>query len=100
MKFDWNSADSDLYGHYYAVQAMLNHGGKAWEKYNTLFRDQVLNNQNDDGSYKVLNAGGKINAVGGSFQGTSAFAVHYRTCLATLMLEAYYRFLPATGAKQ
>ena len=100
MKFDWNSADSDLYGHYYAVQAMLNHGGKAWEKYNTLFRDQVLNNQNDDGSYTVIKAGGKINAVGGSFQGTNAFSVHYRTCLATLMLEAYYRFLPATGAKQ
>ena len=25
---------------------------------------------------------------------------HYRTCLATLMLESYYRFLPATGQKQ
>ncbi|YCM44256.1 hypothetical protein V2O64_23395 [Verrucomicrobiaceae bacterium 227] len=99
MKFDWNTADSDLYGHYYAVQAMINHGGKAWEKYNKLFRDQVLNNQNKDGSYKPLNKGGKINAVAASFQGNSAFAVHYRTCLSTLMLEAYYRFLPATGSK-
>jgi len=99
MKFDWNSADSDLYGHYYAVQAMINHGGEAWKKYNTLFRDQVLNNQNADGSYKELNAGGQINAVGASFQGNGAFAVHYRTCLATLMLESYYRFLPATGQK-
>jgi hypothetical protein len=24
--------------------------------------------------------------------------VHYRTCLCTLMLEVYYRFLPGTGA--
>lgn len=97
MKFDWNTADCDIYGHYYAVQAMLNHGGEAWKKYNVLFRDQVLNNQNKDGSYKDLNGGGQINAVGASFNGNSAFAVHYRTCLATLMLEAYYRFLPATG---
>ena len=100
MKFDWSTADSDLYGHYYAVQAMINHGGDAWTKYNKLFRDQVLNNQNKDGSYKILNNGQDINAVAASFQGGSPFSVHYRTCLATLMLEAYYRFLPATGAKQ
>jgi hypothetical protein len=24
---------------------------------------------------------------------------HYQTCLATLMLEVYYRFLPGTGSK-
>ncbi len=98
MKLDWNTADCDLYGHYYAVQAMLNNGGKSWTKYNTMFRDQLLNNQDKDGSYKDLNNGGKINATGAQFQGTTPFAVHYRTCLATLMLESYYRFLPATGS--
>lgn len=97
MKFEWNGADSDLYGHYYAVQAMINSGGKEWEKYNAMFRDEVLNNQNDDGSYKTVGGGQKINAVGASFAGNNAFANHYRTCLATLMLEAYYRFLPGTG---
>ena len=30
MKFDWNTADSDLYGHYYAVQCMINNGGPEW----------------------------------------------------------------------
>lgn len=98
IKFNWNSPDADLYGHYYAVQAMLNNGGKSWTKYNSLFRDQVLNNQEKDGSYKDLNKGAKINATAPSFQGTTPFNVHYRTCLATLMLEAYYRFLPATGS--
>lgn len=95
MKFDWNTADSDLYGHYYAVQCMMNNGGKEWEKYNTLFRDQVLHNQDKDGAFKVVGGGAKINAVGGTFAGDGGHGRHYRTCLATLMLETYYRFLPA-----
>jgi hypothetical protein len=99
MKFDWNTADADLYGHYYAVQCMINNGGPEWERYNKLFRDQVLDNQAKDGSYKDVGGGAKINAVAGSFAGNSGFSKHYRTCLATLMLESYYRFLPATGAK-
>jgi len=99
MKFDWNTADSDLYGHYYAVQAMINHGGKEWQKYNSLFRDQVLNNQDANGSYKVLGGGQKINAVGASFAGDGGHGRHYRTCLATLMLESYYRFLPASSGR-
>ena len=99
MKFDWNTADSDLYGHYYAVQCMINNGGPEWERYNKLFRDQVLDNQHKDGYYKVVGGGNKINAVAGSFAGDGGYGRHYRACLATLMLESYYRFLPATGAK-
>jgi hypothetical protein len=91
MKLDWKTKHSDLYGHYYAAQAMINNGGKEWEKYNELFRDQVINNQNKDGSYKSVQAGHGLNGGG--------FAEHYRTCLATLMLESYYRFLPGTGQK-
>lgn len=97
MKFDWNTADSDLYGHYYAVQCMINHGGTEWKKYNTLFRDQVLKNQDKNGSFKVVGGGAKINAVGATFAGDGGHGRHYRTCLATLMLESYYRFLP-TGS--
>jgi len=100
MKFDWSTPDSDLYGHYYAVQALINNGGREWKKYNELFRDQVLKNQNADGSYKDVAGGGQINATAASFKGGGKFNIHYRTCLATLMLEAYYRFLPATGQKQ
>jgi len=100
MKFDWNTADSDLYGHYYAVQGMINHGGTAWESYNTLFRDQVLDNQDQNGSFKVVGGGAKIKAVGASFAGDGGHARHYRTCLATLMLESYYRFLPASNSEK
>ena len=99
MKFGWNTADSDLYGHYYAVQAMINNGGKDWENYNSLFRDEVLTNQDDNGSFKPVGGGQKINAVGASFANDGGHDHHYRTCLATLMLEFYYRFLPASEGK-
>jgi len=99
MKFKWDSPNSDIYGHYYAVQVMINNGGKEWEKYNKLFRDQVLNNQKKDGSYKPVNGGksqGVKAVVANSFAGNGGQATHYRTCLATLMLESYYRFLPSS----
>ncbi|MDA7615522.1 hypothetical protein N8574_03685 [Akkermansiaceae bacterium] len=90
-KFGWNTPDSDLYGHYYAAQCMINFGGDPWKRYNEKFRDQVLNNQLPDGSFKP--------AGFGAFRGTNVFGKHYRACLSILMLEVYYRFLPATGAK-
>ncbi len=101
MKLQWDSPDSDLYGHYYAVQAMINHGGPEWERYNQLFRDQLLTNQAPDGSFRPVNQGQQtgINAVAASFAGNNSFATHYRTCLATLILESYYRFLPASQSK-
>ena len=85
--FKWGEHSSNLYYHYYNAQAMINHGGKEWNKYNKLFRDQLLNAQADDGSWPM---GQKI--PHGSVN------VHMKTCLATLMLEVYYRFLPGTGA--
>ena len=90
-KFGWSTPDSDLYGHYYAAQCMINFGGDPWKRYNEKFRDQVLNNQLPDGSFKPTGFG--------AFKGTSVFGKHYRACLSILMLEVYYRFLPATGAK-
>lgn len=98
-KFDYNTSDSDLYRHYYHAQAMMNRGGAEWVFYNNLFRDQLLKNQNVDGSWKNVGGGSKVNGVAAQYQGASAKAEHYRTCLATLMLEVYYRFLPATGAR-
>lgn len=94
-RFEYDGPYSDLYGHYYEAQAMLNRGGAQWRKYNDLFRDQVLKSQNPDGSWKAPNKGSSqgIRAVGAEFVGN----VHYRTALCTLMLEVYYRFLPGTG---
>jgi len=93
-KLNYNGAECDLYGHYYESQAMINRGGTQWKKYNAIFRDQVLDNQNADGSWKTPGGGKKPRAVAPQF----IQDVHYRTCLCILMLETYYRFLPGTGA--
>jgi hypothetical protein len=87
-KFYWNSEDSDLYAHYYESQAMMQAGGDNWKFYNDLFRDQLLNNQNPDGSWK---ANGFTNHHQHPDQKV------YRNTLCILMLEVYYRFLNSTG---
>ena len=87
-KFDWNTEDSDLYAHYYESQAMMQAGGDNWKFYNDLFRDQVLNNQNEDGSWKAPKFSG---------HGQTASADVYRNTLSILMLEVYYRFLNTGG---
>jgi hypothetical protein len=92
-RFDYNGECCDLYGHYYESQAMMQLGGEDWKKYNSLFRDQLLANQNPDGSWKVPGGGAKPRAVAPTYQSDAV----YRTCLATLMLEVYYRFLSTGG---
>ena len=87
-KLDWNTADSDLYSHYYESQAMMQAGGSNWKFYNDLFRDQLLNNQNPDGSWKAPQFAGHGQTPGNAV---------YRNALCTLMLEVYYRFLNSSG---
>ena len=83
--FKWGDQTANLYYHYYNAQAMINYGGKDWAAYNQLFRDVLLENQNKDGSWTQSGLQhGPVN-------------VHMATCLATFMLEVYYRFLPGTG---
>ena len=85
-EFEWNGdLKSSLYYHYYHAQAMINRGGDDWKFYNELFRDTLLKNQAEDGTWaNSTKHSGKL---------------HMSTCLSALMLEVYYRFLPATGAK-
>ncbi|MEK6231795.1 MAG: terpene cyclase/mutase family protein [Luteolibacter sp.] len=85
--FEWGDASANLYYHYYHAQDMMNHGGKEWDEYNDLFRDILIKAQNKDGSWSQAGIShGPINT-------------HMSTCLAALMLEVYYRFLPGTGSK-
>ena len=86
-EFKWGDSSANLYYHYYNAQAMINEGGNDWKKYNNMFRDELLKGQNSDGSWTQSGIKhGPINQ-------------HMATCLATLMLEVYYRFLPGTGGK-
>ncbi len=85
--FEWGNPSANLYYHYYHAQATMNEGGSEWRKYNNMFRDELLKAQNSDGSWTQSGIKhGPINQ-------------HMATCLATLMLEVYYRFLPGTGVR-
>ncbi len=79
MRFDYQN-NSNLYVHYYLSQAMMQHGGHAWAAYNVLFRDQLLNNQDKDGSWNTPRDKWASDPV-------------FSTCFCTLILEVYYRFL-------
>jgi hypothetical protein len=82
--FKWGTSSANLYYHYYNAQAMINAGGEDWKWYNKMIRDQLINAQNDDGSWTQKMQHGPIND-------------HMATCLATLTLEVYYRFLPSAN---
>ncbi len=97
-EIDWSGPESDLYGHYYTAQALINYGGDSWSSYNTKLLPQLLENQNPDGSFKdvATRPGTQIKAIGSLFKGKDTVNTHYRTALATLTLETYYRYLPAS----
>ena len=83
--FDYNTESANLYMHYYASQAMINAGGSAWTKYNKNVMGKLADSQLPDGSWPI--------------PGDTAHSMsspHYATCLATLMMEVYYRFLPSS----
>ena len=92
-KLDYNSARCDLYAHYYESQAMMRADKQSWIAYNQIFRDQILQNQDTDGSWKVPGGGQKIEAVAPTWAASNMEGKIYRTTLCTLMLEVYYRFL-------
>lgn len=85
------AADSSIYGWYYGAQACFQRGGRDWTKWNEMFRDQAVAHQSEDGSWPSEGGSGAeaSGAAGGDAQ-------VYRTCLFILMLEVYYRYLPAT----
>lgn len=95
-KLDYNGEESDLYAHYYHSQAMMQRGAEQWKKYNQMFRDQILLNQNEDGTWKKPGGKGEPKAVAALYGKDTPEGILYRTCLCTLMLEVYYRYLPGT----
>lgn len=89
---NYKDAKMDLYGWYYHTQALMLYGGAAWNKWNRQFQDQLINNQNEDGSWPPV-AG---NAPAAAFQKIPDGAgPYYRTVLCILMLEVYYRYSSA-----
>ena len=81
----WNNPN--LYAWYYHSQAAFQKQGKHWREFNDSYQELIAKSQQQDGSW--TNPGGHANSVG-------ADATIYATCLATLMMEVYYRYLPGT----
>lgn len=86
--FRWESPDADLRTLYFNSHVMLNAGGPPWSAFNAAVLPELLNAQALDGSFKSA----------GTPDGAPS-DLHFRTCLATLTLEVYYRFLPGIGQK-
>jgi|GEM_PF-400346 len=82
-----NYAQMDPYGWYYATQVMFQKGGDTWKKWNKIFAADILDLQEPDGSWP--NPRGRTKSDGDKEV--------YHQCLNTLMLEVYFRYLPAAG---
>lgn len=78
---------ANLYAWYYHSQAAFQKQGKHWRDYNDAYQTIVAKAQQQDGSWPT---------GGGHAGSTGADAQLYSTCLSTLMLEVYYRYLPGT----
>ncbi len=68
------------YGHYYAVQAMFQAGGKYWDGYYPAMRDQLVKTQKPDGSWPNAGFGGGGDA--------------YANAMSCIILQVPYRYLP------
>lgn len=75
------------YYNYYATQVLKQYGGKEWESWNAKMRDQLLATQVNTGHA----AGSWYWDDGHSSDSGGRF---YTTCMGTMMLEVYYRYMP------
>lgn len=78
------------YYNYYATQVMKQYGGTEWENWNIRMRDQLVASQVQKGH----GAGSWYWDDGHS---TESGGRLYTTCMATMMLEVYYRYMPLYG---
>lgn len=85
----WGPSRSDMYYNYYATQVMRHWNGPEWPDWNRQMRDYLVENQchqgHASGSWYFedphVDSGGRL----------------YTTCLAIMILEVYYRYMPLYG---
>lgn len=93
-KVDYKGNDANFYAWYYFTQACFQAQGSAWQRWNHMFQDELINNQSPDGSWPP-HGGVEISAgTGLNLQGPDPDV--YRTALCVLMLEVYYRYSPVS----
>ncbi len=78
---------TSTYYNYYATQVLKQVGGQEWDSWNVRMRNQLLTTQTTTGhaAGSWFWEDGHSTASGGRF---------YTTCMATMMLEVYYRYMP------
>ena len=81
----------NFYEWYYSTQACFQASGKTWDAWNDMFLEPLLEAQDKSGYWPQE----RSDTTNKQSKGDGDV---YRTCLATLMLEVYYRYLP-TGEK-
>lgn len=79
---------NNVYYDYFATQAMFHSGGDAWEKWNRVNRDMLVEAQVKEGDLAGSWAANNDN-FGGQLAGPL-----YTTSLSLLILEVYYRYPP------
>jgi hypothetical protein len=80
-------SENDLYFNYYATQLIFHHGGPPWNAWNKQMRDYLVKTQVSEGHSmgSWWFDGNQYNDEGGRI---------YATCMACMILEVYYRYLP------
>jgi hypothetical protein len=89
---NYAAGNCDLYAWYYDTQACFQAQGSAWEWWNNRFQDILTTQQSSDGSWPPTGGADP----GGFSQKPDGDGPIYRTTLCCLMLEVFYRYLPAT----
>lgn len=80
---------NNLYYSYYATQVMRHVGGSHWEPWNHEMRDSLVQSQLTAGHASGSWMPNPFPEMGGMMGGRL-----YSTCLATMILEVYYRHMP------
>jgi hypothetical protein len=97
--FNWEPVGfmNKNYYWYYITQAKFHHGGETWDKWNNLFAPTLVKNQTVI-EKAIEGPGGEMFDIGfwDMPQGLAGHSdgVVMDTCLCTLQLEVYYRYLP------
>lgn len=105
--FVWGTADlgGTIYYAYYSTQAKFHEGGDQWAAWNKQFSPALVKNQTvinkaiEDAKGKLVDIGYWDTAASGHSDGGEGKKV-MTTCLCTLMLEVYYRYLPTYQTPQ
>jgi hypothetical protein len=87
--FFYDKSERNVYYWYYATQVLHHLGGKRWEEWNSVMRQELPENQ--------LKSGKNAGSWDPEGDDRSNAGRLYVTCLSIYMLEVYYRHMPLYG---